>query len=638
MGCLVDTWPKILKSNYEKYGDNRKAMRYKHYGVWQAYTWKDYYLDVRYLALGLTGLGFESGDKLLIMGDNAPQWYCGELAAQANHGASVGVFSDLTVPEIRYIAENSEVRFAMVQDQEQVDKLLQLKNSLPLLTKIIYWNYKGLAHYTDPALIRYGQVLDLGRKHEEAHPGFFEKNLETGKAEDVCSLVYTSGTTGPAPKAAVHTYKTMRASVDNYLRLDPWRDSDDLVPHLPPAWITGQWSGIGCHLLSACTLNFAEEPETQLRDTKEIGPSIVLYGARVWEGLAAMLQARMLGVDTIKRMAWGLFMPVGYKMADLRFRKVKPGLATRLLYLLGNAFLFGAFRRSLGLARARICYSTDAVIGPDTVRFFQALNLPLKSVYGTTEGGPLTGAANDDIRPDTIGRPFEGAELMITKESEIVYRQQGTFIGYYGDLQATAEVLKDGWFYSGDKGLLGEDGHLLFLDRVGSLVEMASGDRLTPQLIESRLRFSPYIKDAWVFAGPDRLFVSAIIVINYHNLGRWAGQRKIAHSTFAELSQKLEVYGLIKNEIDRMNASLPSACRIRKYVNLHKEFDPDENEVTRNRNLRRPMLQERYQEVVRAIYSGKAEVSLQSEAQLQGGRTETKKTVLVVGSVEGEGS
>jgi len=630
-----DTWPKILKYNYKKYGDNHRAMRYKHYGIWQPYTWKDYYLNVKYLALGLLSLGFELGDKLLIIGDNAPQWYNAELAAQANHGASVGVYSDLIPPEIKYIAENSEVRFAIVEDQEQVDKFLEIKDELPLLKKVIYWSYKGLAHYDDPILMGYRQVLQLGEKYEEEHPGLFEQNVETGKADDVCALVYTSGTTGAAPKGAVHTYRTMRTGADYHLHLDPWYENDNVLPYLPPAWMTEQWFGIGCHLLSGSILNFAEAPETQQRDTRETGPSIVFYGARLWESQAAMVQARILGTDSIKKFAFSLLMPIGYKMADLKFQKKKPSLFWKIFYSLADIALFRSIRSSLGLSNARICYTTGAMLSPDAFRFYHALNLPLKSLYGSTEGGSLTGARNDDIRLETVGPVHRGAEVRITDNGELIYRQPGIFVGYYKDPDKTAEVLKDGWFYSGDSGFIREDGHIVFVDRVKDLVELASGDKLAPQFIESRLKFSPYIKEAWVLAGPDSAYASAIIIINYDNVSRWAGQRRVAYTTFAELSQKPEVYGLVKQDIDRINSTLPLGSRVRKYVNLHKEFDPDEGELTRTRKLRRTFLEERYRELIDAIYGDKTEVPIEARVRYRDGRMGTIKTTLSIKSVEG---
>jgi long-chain acyl-CoA synthetase len=631
-----DTWPKILKYNYEKYGDNSIAMRHKHHGIWQRYTWEDYYLGARYLALGLMSLGFKPGDKVLIIGDNAPEWYYAELAAQSNHGASVGLYPDLNPLEIKFIAQNSEARFAMVEDQEQVDKFLEIKDELPQLEKVIYWNYKGLAHYDDLILMGYEQLLKLGEKQAEAHPGLFEKNVETGSADDVCAIVYTSGTTGPAPKGAVHTYRTMRAGAEYYLHLDPWNEDDNIVPYLPPVWMTEQWFGIGCHLLSASILNFAEGPETQQADMREIGPNVVVYGARLWEAQAGTVQARIRGADAIKRLVFRLIMPVGYKIADLKSKKQKINPLWKILYALAHLALFRPVRDSLGLVNARICYSTGAMLSSDTFRFYHALNLPLKSLYGTTEGGALTGAKNDDIRSETVGPAHKGTEVRIANSGEIIYRQPGTFLGYYKDPKKTAEVLKDGWFYSGDSGSITEDGHIVFLDRVEDIVELVSGDKLAPQSIESRLRFSPYIKDAWVLAGPDRAYASAVIVIDYESVGRWAGNKRVAYATFTDLSQRPEVYQLVKQDIDRINSTLPPGTRVKKFVNLHKELDPDEGELTRNRKLKRPFLEERYREIINAIYNDRPEVIVEAQVKHRDGRMETIETTISIKPAGGD--
>jgi long-chain acyl-CoA synthetase len=632
-----DTWPKVLKYNYGKYGDTHRAMRHKHHGIWRPYTWKDYYFNVKSLALGLISLGLEPGDKMLIVGDNAPEWYYAALAAQAGHGVSVGAYSDLTPTEMKYIAENSDARFALVQDQEQVDKLLQIKDEIPLLKKVIYWRYKGLAHYDDPLLVGYRDVLELGRKFEKEHPGLFERMVETGNADDVCALVYTSGTTGDVPKGVIHTYRTLRASVDSLLRLTPWHKDDNAVPYLPPAWVTEHWFGIGCHLLSASTLNFAEAPQTQQRDTTETRPSIISYGARLWESQAAMVQARISTADAFNRTAFRLLMPVGYMMADLKFRKEKAGLGVRVLHWLADIALFKSIRASLGLSNARICYSTGAILSPDAFRFYHALNVPLRSVYGTTEGGVLTCASDDDMSLETLGPVPPGKELRISAEGEIVCGQPGVCLGYYKDPEKSAEVLQDGWFYSGDSGFIKEDGHLVFVDRLKDLVEMASGDKLAPQFVENRLRFSPYIKDAWMLSGPEGLYASAIIVINYDHVGSWAGERKVPYSTFTELAQRPEVYELVKQDIDRVNRTLSPGSRVRKYINLHREFDPDEGELTRNRKLRRVFLEERYRDLIEAIYSGKPEVVIEARVGTSDGRMGTITTTLRIQSVEGDG-
>ena len=632
-----DTWPKILKHNYEKYGDKRRAIRHKHYGVWQPHTWKDYYLNVKRLALGLLAFGFEPGDKVLIIGDNAPQWYYAELAAQANHGLSVGLFSELLPSEIKYIAENCEARFAVVEGQEQVDKLLEIKDALPLLKKVIYWNYKGLAHYDDEILVGYREALIQGKTFEAEHSGLFEQNVETGKADDECAVIYTAGTTGAAPKGAVHTYRTLSAGTDYLLRLDPWFENDNVVPYLPPVWIDEQWFGIGCHLLSAGMLNFAEASETQQRDSRETGPSIVFYGARLWESQAAMVQARILGADVIKRFAYRLLMPIGYKTAELRYRRQNRSVILKMLYYFADIFLFRSIKRSLGLSNARICYTTGAILSPDAFRFYHALNIPLKSLYGTTEGGALTGAGNDEIHFETVGPAHEGTEVSISATGEIKYRQPGIFIGYYKDPEGTAAVLKDGWFHSGDSGSIREDGHLVFLDRLKDLVELPGGHIVAPQSIESRLRSSPHIEDAWILAGPEGAYLTAMIVINYDNVSRWAGQNKVAFTSFAELSQAPEVYELVRQDIAGVNQTVPAGARVKKYINLHKELDPDEGELTRTRNLRRAFLAERYRKVIDAIYSDNDAVSIEGRDGYRDGRTGTGGTSLRIQFVEGAG-
>jgi long-chain acyl-CoA synthetase len=347
-----------------------------------------------------------------------------------------------------------------------------------------------------------------------------------------------------------------------------------------------------------------------------------------------MVQARILGADAIKRFAFRLFMPVGYKRADLRYRRQEPSLFLKLLYPLADIALFRPIRKSLGLSNARICYTTDAVLSPDAFRFYHALNLPLKSLYGTTEGGALSGARNDDIHLETVGPAHPGTEVKTTDGGEIVYRQPGVFVGYHKDPDKTSQVLRQGWFHTGDSGFVREDGQIVFVDRLEDLVELASGDELAPQFIESRLKASPYIKDAWVLAGPEKAFVSAIIIINYDNVSRWAGQRRVSYTTFTDLSQKPEVYGLVKTDIDRINEHLPPGARVKKYVNLHKEFDPDQGELTRTRKLRRRFLEERYRELINAIYRGEARVPIEARVSYGDEWKETLKTTINIETVE----
>lgn len=630
-----DTWPKILRYNYEKYGVKHKAMRQKVFGIWRSYTWQDYYLNVKYLALGLLALGFKKDAKLLIIGDNAPEWYFAELAAQSNHGVSVGLYSDLTPGEIQYIATDSDTSFAMVEDQEQVDKLLEIKKHLPQLKKIIYWRYKGLSHYKNPEIIGYRQVLELGKKYEDDHFGLFEQNIATGKEDDICSLVYTSGATGDNPKGAMHSFKTMKYGSTCYLGIDPISDKDEMVSYLPPAWITEQWLGIGLHLLSGCTTNFPESAETQQQDIREIGPTMIFYSARLWERQASRIQSRIQGSDFLKKFVYRLFLPVGYKVADMKFKKQPLGLYWRLLYALGNLLLFLSIRDSLGLVNARICYSAGSTLSPDIIRFYHALNVPLKSLYGSTEGGALTGASNNDINPETVGPIHPSIEVEITSEGEIYSRQPGTFLGYYNNPAATAAVLKNGWFCSGDCGYLTKEGHLVFVDRVQDIVKLKSGEKLVPQAIESRLKFSQFIKDAWVMAGPKKEYVAAVIIVDNESIGPWADRHKVAYTTFGDLAQKPEVYELIRQELVKMNRGFSTDNQIKKFVNLHKEFDPDEAELTRNRKLRRSFLTERYNKLIAAIYKDQSEVTLETQVKYRDGRTGSIKHQIMIKTIEG---
>jgi long-chain acyl-CoA synthetase len=628
-----DTWPKILKYNAEKYGDKHIAMRYKHHGIWQTYSWQDYYLNVKYLALGLLSLGFQCGDKLLIIGDNEPQWYYGELAGQANNGVVVGLYSDLTPQEIKYLAANSEARFALAEDQEQLDKLLQIREDLPQLEKIIYWRYKGLSGYSDTRLIGYRQVRKLGEAYEAEHPGIFEQNIAAGKAGDVCAIVYTSGTTGDFPKGVIHTYSTLRPAVDFLLRLDPWQEDDNIAAYMPPAWITEQWFGIGCHLLSGGILNFAERPETQQKDIREIGPDILYNSARTWERQAVAIQARIGGADPLKRLIYRILMPVAYRMADARLNKKNPHLFDKILLPLVDLLVLRPLRDNLGLANARICYAFNAPLNPETTRFYYALKTPPRSLYSLTECGVVSCSCTGDIRLETVGTIPRGIELRITDKGELLCRQPGGFPGYYGDPEQTAAVLKDGWFYSGDSVRIDDEGHVVFIDRLRDIVKLDCGETLVPQLLESRLKSGPDIKDAWVLAGPDRAYASVIIIIDFENVGRWADRKKVAYTSFNDLSQKPEVYELIRRDIEKLNETLPPGCRIMKFANLHKEFDPDESELTRNRKLRKKFVEERYRELIEAIYGGKAEALIQIQIRYRDGRTGVIKTIVGIKSV-----
>jgi long-chain acyl-CoA synthetase len=630
----LDTWPKVLEFNSGYLGAGNKAMRYKHYGVWQSYSWRDYFSNVKYLALGLLSLGFIPGNKLLIVGENSPEWYFAEMAAHSARGISVGLYSDLSAAEIEYVARDCEAEFAMVGDEEQADKILQTIERLPKLKTVVYWRYKGLSKRSDGTFIGLRDVLAMGRRYEAEHPGAFEENIAAGKADDVCALVYSSGATSDAPKGALHSHRSLMSGSKCYYELDGLSPRDDLACAVPPAWITEQWLAFGCHLLAGGTVNFAESSETLQEDLREIAPSVALYSSRLWESQAGQVQAKLQGAGFVKRTVSCWLMPVGLRMADSRDAKRKPGWHWRMLNACADLIVYRPIRDSLGLSHARVSYTYGSTLSPGVIRFFHALRVPLKSIYGSTEAGAVTGAADCIQTPGTVGSANPGVEVKLGEKSEILVRNPGAFLGYYNDPDMTARVLNDGWVRTGDQGHMSADQELVFVDRVEDLIALPCGDDLAPQEIESRLKQSAYVKDAWVLAGRDCQFVSAVIIIDADNTGRWADKCKTTYTTFGDLSQKPEIYRLIEREISLVNQGLPVSQRIERYVNLHKEFDPDEFELTRNRKLRRAFLRKRYPDLIRALSGEHTSVEVEAEFTYQDGRTGKIKTALQIATIE----
>jgi long-chain acyl-CoA synthetase len=483
-------------------------------------------------------------------------------------------------------------------------------------------------------LLGFRQVLQAGKAYEKNHPHRFEQQLESGRADDVCALVYTAGTGGTPLKAAVHTHRTLRASAEAVLQSDPWFPRDHLVPYLPPSWITEQWFNIGCHLLSACTLNFAEAPETQQRDMRETGPSIVIYNARVWERQAAQFQSSLDSAEHLPGLVRRLCLPLGNRLADLRSRGQQPGPFLKLGYALADRIFFRPIKKRMGLARARVCYATGALLSPEAFRFYETLAIPLKSLYGSTEGGILavTRGRESGLETGVLLQP--GVAVQLSAHGELLFRQPGVFVGYYQDPQQTAAVLEAGWLHSGDYFRPGPAGDPVLIDRLSDRVALTGGEVLAPQMIEARLRFSPYIREAWVFPDPQGSTVSAVVVINYEQVSRWAGKRRVPYTALADLSQRPEVIALVQQEVRRINTNLPSGVRISRYINLHREFDPNAGELTRTGALRRSRLAVRYRELVEALNGDQTELAWEEQVQHRDGRTGTARTALHIQSLE----
>ena len=625
----ADTLPKLLIERARQTPD-RVALREKDLGIWQEMTWSAYLERVKRFSLGLRALGLQRGDKVAIIGDNRPEWFIAELAAQAAGAASVGLFQDAVPRELAYIIDHADARFVVVEDQEQVDKLLEAKPHLPQVEDMIYYEPKGLRHYRQPFLLSFSQVEELGRQHPES----FEAAVEAGRGDDLAVLCYTPGTTG-SPKGAMLSHANLLAAVRNLLAVDPVQPGDEYLSFLPCGWIAEQALGVAGSLAAGLVVNFPEEPETVQQNIREIGPRLMLAAPRIWENLASQVVVKMQDASWLKRTAYTWGMRVGYELVDRQAtrRPIPPGLGAR--QALAERLVFFPLRDQLGLGRLRRAYTGGAALGPDTFRFFRALGVNLKQVYGQTEISGLSVVHRDaEVDWETVGKPIAETEVRISESGEILSRSPGLFQGYYKNPQATAETLRDGWLHSGDAGLLDERGELIVVDRIKDVMTLADGKKFSPQYIENKLKFSPYIREA-VVVGQDRPYVAAILNVDMGNVGKWAEKHGIPYTTYAELSQKPRVYELIAEDVRRVNRDLPRVAQVQRFVLLHKELDADDDEVTRTRKIRRGVIAQRYSDIIEALYDEAADgVHVDTEVQYQDGRRGRIEADLQLYSIE----
>jgi long-chain acyl-CoA synthetase len=612
------TIPQLIKSNRAKWS-SRTAMSMKMFGIWHSYTWQDYYDNVKYFSLGMISLGHRIGDVTCIIGDNEPQWFWAEFAVQAAGGIATGIYVDSVPAEVKYIAVHSDAKFAVVNDQEQTDKFLEIKDDLPDLERIIYWDSKGLRNYDDPMLISFREVVERGKEYEKTHPGLFEKNMDVGKGDDIAFIYYTSGTTG-LPKGAVLTHRALITTAKGFISRYPMNEEDNLISNFPAAWVGDSFFATIPHLLTSAILNFPEEPETIAEDTREIGPNFVIYGPRQWEGLVSEIQVKMMDANWLKRLTYKLFLPVGHKIADMKFEGKTPNLFWRILHYIAYLSLFRPLKDRLGLSRVRFAVTGSSVLSLDTFRLIHAIGVELRQCYASTEAGLISSHGKGEIKFESVGRPALGTSLRITKEGELLVTSDCMFRGYHKNPEKTETTLIDGWCHTGDAVNLNEQGHLIFMDRLEHMGILKSGAKYAPQYIEGRLRFSPYIKDAMVIGGQDKDYVSAIVNIDFAMVGKWAERHRIPYTTFVDLSQKKEVADLVRQDLERVNGYLPEPSRVQKFVLLHKEFDPDEAELTRTRKLRREFMEQRYKDLIDALYGNKDKVDVQAPVTYRDGR------------------
>ncbi len=618
------TIPKLFLSQCKRYGTTKVAMREKEFGIWRPYTWQDYYENVKFLCLGMVALGLKKGDKVAMIGDNRPEGLWTEMAALCAGGIGVWLFQDCMMDEVKYIIDHSDAKFFVGETQEEVDKALAIRSDCPKLEKIIWDDPKGMRNYQHDFLISLKKVQEVGQWMDRKEPGLFENLVNQGHGDDICLLFYTSGTTAQ-PKGALLSHWNMLTMGRNLMAVDPCYDTDDFVSYLPFAWIGEQMMSISCGLQVGYTLNFPEEPTTAREDIRQIGPHVMFAPPRLYEGMTRQVQVKYIDSSWIKRKIYEFSTKVGYKVADLKFKKKPVPLTWRILHWLAYLLMQKKLKDHLGMSRLRHAYTGGAAMGPDHFRFFHALGVNLKQIYGQTEIAGISIVHRDgDVKFDTVGTPIPETEIRITEEGEILSKSPSVFQGYYKNEEATKKTLVDGWLYSGDRGFIDEDGHLVVFDRSKDVMTLRDGRPFSPQYLETRLKFSPFIQEAWVI-GDKRPYIAAVMCIDYAVVGKWADERKINYTSYQELSQKPEVCDLVQKQIEESNRDLPEPARIQRFVNLYKVFDADDEELTRTSKLRRAFVENRYKDIVNGLYSEADVVHMDTTITYEDGREQRIK-------------
>ena len=612
------------------------AMRHKDLGIWGERSWAEIARDVRFAALGLLTLEVSPGDKVAVISDNIPEWFIMELAAQSIGAVSIGIYQSSGHDEVEYLLDYADVRVVFAENQEQVDKVLELKDKLPQLKKVIYQDPKGMRSYADdPWFMAYSALLKAGCLLDGQEPQLFTEHVAQGKADDICHLSTTSGTTG-RPKAAMLSHRNYIGMAHALNQVDPINVGDDYVSFLPFAWIVEQVFAVATPLLTGMVVNFPESSETAMSDLREIGPHMMLGAPRVWEGTQSSIWVKMDESYRLNRWLYKKLMAVGQRAADYRMRgqRMPPGLW--LSYRLAHFVLFRPLKDQLGFLRLKRAYTGGAALGPDTFRFFQGMGINLKQVYGQTETAGLAYVqADGSVKHDTVGLPLPGVELKISEQGEVLTRCVGVCKGYYKREADFREVCsEDGWFHSGDAGFTDSDGHLVIIDRVSDVMHTAKGHMFSPQFIENKLKFSPFIKEAVIY-GDDRPYLAAMLNVDPLTVGKWAEDRGISYTTYADLSQQTQVAELMLQAVREVNSSLQNEEKVARFVLLYKLLDADDEELTRTGKVRRGFIAERYSDILHSLYDPeKQRVRVRAEYRYQDGQVssiETEVSILDTG-------
>lgn len=619
----------VLARNARERGDE-VAMRERDQGIWHEYTWQEYLERVLSLAAALEARGVQAEDRVLVMGDNRPMLYMGMLAVVCLRAIPSPAYPDTNPQEILRELEAESIRAALVEDQEQVDKLIGLRDEgYAGLELVVFDDPRGLKDSEPAGAVAMTDLLAQGKRRREDTPGLDSSLLERSSVHDVAVLLHSSGTTG-APKGVPIKHGHILAGVRNASAAGYFREGEVHMAYLPMAWVGDFIFSIGAALALRFVVNIPERQETALHDLREISPTLYFSSPRAWSSMLTRVQVGISESSALERRLYEHFMPFAVELERRRLAGRVPGLAERLWRRIGEFVIYGPIKDHLGLSRVERAYTAGEAIGEDVFLYFRALGLNLRQFYGQTENCALAAAQPlDSVSLHTAGKPFPGVEVRINDDGEILMRGDNVFDGYFQNPKATAETLEDGWMHTGDAGYLEEDGHLVVLGRVSEVVYTNAGERFIPTYIENRLKFSQYLKDACVL-GSDRDFLAALIVIDLEAVGHWAEENGVAYTSFADLSQKAPVQQLVRDEIRHVNTVLPDALQIRRFANLHKEFDPDDGEVTRTRKLKRKVIDAHYAPIITALYDGSEVIEFEATISYDTGESGTLKRHLTV--------
>ncbi len=618
------TFPRFLVKHAESI-PKHPAYREKYMGIWQVTNWQENFEQIKNLACGLTALGFERGMRLAIIGDNRPQLYQAMVAAQCLGGIPVPLYQDAVANEMIYVFNDAGITFAIVEDQEQVDKLLEIQDQCSHLKTIIYEDQKGLKDYQQAFLRSYQNIQELGQQYASQYPDFFLNAIEQGQSSDLCVILYTSGTTGQ-PKGVAHTHQNFILAGQNSSAFDQLSSSDNVLAYLPMAWVGDHLFSFAQAMVTGMTVNCPESRETVMTDMREIGPSYYFAPPRIFENLLTQVTIRMEDAGYIKRQLYAKAMQLAKRVGSDILDSHSVSLVNRLYYRFFDFIIYAPLRNALGINRIRVAYTAGEAIGPDLFRFYRSIGVNLKQFYGQTETSAYVCFQPDrQVKYDTVGIPAPGMEIRLAESGEVLVRGVSVMQGYYLKPEATAEAIdQDGFFHTGDAGIIDKDGHLRIIDRAKDVGKMASGKLFAPKFIENKLKFFPFIKEAVVF-GNEKESIMVFINIDFDAMANWAERRHIAFAGYIDLAAKAEVYQMMSECIEQVNQDLAddpmlSHAQIERFLILHKELDPDDDELTRTRKVRRLFIAEKYAVLVDALYSGKPEQYIETKVKFEDGR------------------